>query len=78
MSNERQSPKSPKQPDPELKNEGEGSSTATRRYDANAESAAKDKKKTEQLAQAAKKALEGPDGADLRKAEERGKRGEHR
>ncbi len=66
-----------KSSDPELQNEGEGSRTGARRYDQKAEHAAKDGKHVEQLAEKAKKALEGPEGEELRKAEERGKRGEH-
>jgi hypothetical protein len=54
-------------------NEGEGSRSAARAYDAGAERAAKDSKKVELLAEAAKEALEGPEGDELREAEERGK-----
>lgn len=68
----------PQPTDPELHNEGEGSRTATRRYDANAESFAKDGKKVEKLAQEAKEALDGLEGQGLRKADEQAKRGEHR
>jgi hypothetical protein len=78
MSNESKSPKSPQPTDPELQNEGEGSRTATRRYDSNAERAAKDGKTVERLGKEAKEALQGPEGEALRKAEERAKRGEHR
>jgi hypothetical protein len=68
---------SPKPTDPELQNEGEGSRTATRRYDAGAERAARDEKKVEKLAKEAKKALEGAEGESLKNADELGKRGEH-
>ena len=63
--------------DPELKNEGEGSRSAARRYDAGAERAAKDAKHVEKAAKEAEEALEGPEGDELRKAEEQGKRGKH-
>jgi hypothetical protein len=78
MPNEQPLHKSPTPTDPELKNEGEGSRTATRRYDANAERAAKDEKKVEKLAKEAKEALEGAEAQSLRKADERGKRGQHK
>jgi hypothetical protein len=64
--------------DPELQNEGEGSRTATRRYDQGAEQAAKDVGHVKKAADAAKKALEGREGDDLKAAEERGKKHEHR
>jgi hypothetical protein len=54
-------------------NEGEGSRSAARAYDAGAERAAKDAKKVEALAEEAKEALDGPEGEELRKAEQRGK-----
>jgi hypothetical protein len=63
---------------PELKNEGEGSRSAARRYDAGAERAAKDKTRTRKLATEAERALEGPEGAALRAAEESGKAGKPR
>ncbi|MDP9150267.1 MAG: hypothetical protein M3O36_10050 [Myxococcota bacterium] len=63
--------------DPELQNEGEGSRSGARRYDEKAERAAKDGKHVDELAEKAKKALEGPEGDGLREAEERGKRAEH-
>jgi hypothetical protein len=78
MPNEQPLHKSPTPADPELKNEGEGSRTATRRYDANAERAAKDEKKVEKLAKEANEALEGAEAQSLRKADERGKRGQHK
>jgi hypothetical protein len=64
--------------DPELANEGEGSRTAARRYDEAVEKAAKDPEHVKKAAEAARKALEGPEGAKLREAEERGKKHEHR
>ena len=64
--------------DPELKNEGEGSRTATRRYDQGAEQAAKNPGHVKKAAQEAQKALEGSEGKSLREAEERGKKHEHR
>ena len=54
--------------------EGEGSYTATRRYNANLTKAMK-AGRTIELAEAAKKALEGPEGASLREAERVGKEG---
>ena len=62
--------------DPELQNEGEGSRSAARRYDAAVERM--DPKRIEELAKKAEQALQGPEGDDLRKAEERGKRAIHR
>jgi hypothetical protein len=64
--------------DPELQNEGEGSRTATRRYDQGAEQAARDVERVKKAADEAEKALEGPEGDDLKAAEERGKKHEHR
>jgi hypothetical protein len=64
--------------DAELRNEGEGSRTAARRYDEHVESATRDEKHVEELAKEAEQALEGPEGEPLREAEERGKRHEHR
>ncbi|MBV9946178.1 MAG: hypothetical protein JOZ69_04960 [Myxococcales bacterium] len=63
--------------DPELQNEGEGSRSGARRYDAGAERAASDPKRVEKLATDAEKALEGDEGSSLRQAEERGKKGAH-
>jgi len=62
--------------DPELQNEGEGSRSAARRYDAAVERM--DPKRVDELAKKAQRALEGPEGEALRKAEERGKRAIHR
>jgi hypothetical protein len=67
-----------KKADPELQNEGEGSRTATRRYDEGVEQAAKDPAHVKKAGQAAEKALEGPQAEELRKAEERGKKHQHR
>jgi hypothetical protein len=54
--------------------EGEGSYSATHRYDAGvAKSVAKGN--TEELAEKAAKALDGPEGAELRRAEEAAKHG---
>jgi hypothetical protein len=64
--------------DPELQNEGEGSRTATRRYDERAEQAAKNPRNVQKLADEARKALEGPDGQKLRQAEQQGKNAKHR
>jgi hypothetical protein len=64
--------------DPELQNEGEGSRSATQRYDAGAEQAAKDKERTKKLATDAELALKGAEGDALRKAEEMGKAAKHR
>ncbi len=62
--------------DPEQQNEGEGSRSAARRYDANAERAAKDTKKVQKLAEKAKQAVDdSEEGEELRQAEEKGKRG---
>lgn len=68
----------PKKPaDPELQNEGEGSRSAARRYDKGAEQTAEDPEHVKKAAEAARKALEGPEGKKLREAEERGKKHEH-
>jgi hypothetical protein len=70
--------RSSKPKDPALQNEGEGSRTAARRYDAGAERAANDKARTQQLAKGAEQALRGPEGKTLREAEQRAKEGKHR
>lgn len=70
-------PKSPKA-DPELQNEGEGSRSGARRYDAGAERAAKDPAEVEKLAREAEEALEGEEGDELRQADERGKKAQHK
>jgi hypothetical protein len=56
--------------------EGEGSYTAAREYDRNVEKTVKSGK-VEQKAQAAKRAVEGREGADLDRAEAEGKRHSH-
>jgi hypothetical protein len=68
----------PAKKQPALQNEGEGSRTAARQYDAGAERAAKDVAQTQKLAKDAENALAGPDAASLREAEQRGKAGKHR
>jgi hypothetical protein len=55
--------------------EGEGSYSATRSYNKNAARAVADKGSIERGAQAARKAVEGPEGMELREAEKRGKAG---
>jgi len=64
--------------DPELQNEGEGSRSATRRYDKGAEQTAKDASHVKKAAQSAQEALSGPESKELREAEERGKKHQHR
>ena len=54
--------------------EGEGSYTATRRYNADLTKAMRAGRSRE-LAEAARKALDGPGGASLREAERIGKEG---
>ncbi len=71
-------PEPNKTPDPELQNEGEGSRTATRRYDQGAEQTAKDPAHVKKAGEAAEKALRGPEGQGLREAEERAKKHQHR
>lgn len=64
-------------PDPEndpSKVEGEGSYTATHRYDEGVERSVAEGK-TEELAKKAAKALDGPEGDELRKAEAAAKQG---
>jgi hypothetical protein len=55
--------------------EGEGSYSATREYNKNLGRAVADKKGIERGAAAARKAVEGPEGAELRAAEAKGKAG---
>lgn len=55
--------------------QGEGNYDATRRYDDGVKKSV-EKGNTEELAEKAKKALEGPEGDELRKADEIGKAGE--
>ena len=64
--------------DKNLQNEGEGSRSASRRYDEGAEKAASDPKHVAEAAEKAKRDLEGPKGAELRDAERKGKDGQHR
>ncbi len=61
--------------DPELQNEGEGSRSAARRYDQGAAAKAKDPDEVKKAAEAARKALEGKEGDELREAEARAKSG---
>jgi hypothetical protein len=53
---------------------GEGNPDAARRYDQGVEKTVREGKVNE-LGEKAKKALEGPEGDELRRAEERGKKG---
>jgi len=55
--------------------EGEGSYSATREYNKHLGRALEDKKGIEQGAEEARKAVEGPEGAALRAAEQKGKAG---
>ena len=55
--------------------QGEGNYDATRHYNEGLEKSV-EKGNAEELAEQAKKALEGAEGDELRKAEERGKRGQ--
>jgi hypothetical protein len=55
--------------------EGEGSYSATRSYNKNLGGALADKRSIERGAETARKAVEGPEGAELREAEKRGKAG---
>ena len=66
---------SPAQPSSELTNEGEGSRSGARSYDAGAEKMARSGK-VEDLAKKAEQALEGKEGEELRRAEEQGKKGQ--
>jgi len=59
---------------PLLQNEGEGSYTAARRYDEGVRHS-EEKGNAEHLAQEAKRALEGPEGDELRRADTFGKAG---
>jgi hypothetical protein len=61
--------------DPEKQNEGEGSRSAARRYDAGATRTAKDARHVEESGKKAEKALEGPEGDELRDAERQAKKG---
>jgi hypothetical protein len=53
--------------------QGEGNYDAAREYDEQTSEHAADKERVKQEAEAAKKALEGEEGEELRKAEEEGK-----
>ena len=55
--------------------EGEGSYSATRAYNQNLKRALADKKSIARGAESARRAVEGPERAELRAAEERGRRG---
>jgi hypothetical protein len=55
--------------------EGEGSYSATRSYNKNLGRAVADQRGIARGAEAARKAVEGPEGAALREAEKRGKAG---
>jgi hypothetical protein len=55
--------------------EGEGSYSATRSYNQHLGQALSDKRSIERGAEAARKAVEGPEGAELRQAEKRAKAG---
>jgi hypothetical protein len=55
--------------------EGEGSYSATRAYNKNLLRAVADQRSITRGAEAARKAVEGPEGASLREAEKRGKAG---
>ena len=59
---------------PVVRNEGEGSSTAARAYDSDVREFVKSGA-VEGAAAKAKAAVDGPEGADLKKAERAGKRG---
>jgi hypothetical protein len=64
----------PRPPDGPTALEGEGSYTAARRYDEGVERSVV-KGDTEKLAKQAARALDGPEGAELREAEQDAKRG---
>jgi hypothetical protein len=64
------------QPDPQA-NEGEGSRSAARRYNEGATRTAADPQHVKEAAEKAKKALDGPEGKELREAEQRGKKHQH-
>ena len=73
-------PEQKPQMDPEtgLPNEGEGSRSAARAYDEKVTRAVRDAQHIKEAAEKAAKALEGDEAEELRKAEEKGKRAEHR
>ena len=61
----------------ETDTKGEGNYDATRRYNEGLSQSVK-KGNADELAEEARKALEGPEGDELRKAEEEGKQGAHK
>ena len=66
-------PRKPASPQP-AQVEGEGSYTASRRYNEGVKKHV-ETENVEELAEAAREALEGEEGQELRDAEQRGKRG---
>ena len=56
------------------RNEGEGNRTAARQYNAAAQQAAQNPSRTDRQAQDAKRAIDSPEGEDLERAEEAGKK----
>jgi hypothetical protein len=62
--------------DPETQNEGEGSRTAARRYDAGAEKMATSGR-VDELGKKAKEALDGDEGDELRRAEAEARKARH-
>ena len=65
--------KEPEKKSDAMPNEGEGSRSGARDYDQATEAFVKSGK-VEKAAQEAKKAVDGPEGAELRAAEEKGKK----
>lgn len=55
-------------------NEGEGNRTAARKYNAGAQQSAQNPGRTERQAQDAKRAIDSPEGSELERAEEIGKK----
>jgi len=55
-------------------NEGEGNRTAARAYNADQHRFAGDHQKVEKAAQSARKAVDGPEGKDLARAEKKGQK----
>jgi len=55
-------------------NEGEGNRTAARKYNAETQQAAQNPGRTERQAQDAKRAIDSPEGEELERAEEVGKK----
>ncbi|WP_374309260.1 hypothetical protein [Dongia sp.] len=55
-------------------NEGEGNRTAARHYNTGAQQSAQHPGRTERQAEAAKRAVDGPEGTELARAEEAGKK----